>query len=91
MSAREVAAKKVMTALDSMWTTQGIVLGKLHARDQLLDMFAEVWDQGQRSGRRFESRQNTADDLGHPEFNGPPSANPFRAFRSDREEQGTHE
>jgi len=70
-------AEKIMDALNELWTSGDLVLGKLHVRDDLIDILetakADAWDEGAIWG--FDER-GPVDSI-HLQL--VPSDNPYRA------------
>lgn len=52
MKPPNVDAELIMTALNELWSTNEMVLGKLHVRDHLINIIeaarADAWDEGAR-------------------------------------------
>lgn len=74
-------ADRIMAVLDELWQAgDGMILGKLHVRDDLIDMLeaarADAWDEGYR-----EAYREVADSMEHE-----PTPSPYRVVKQGVDE-----
>lgn len=80
-------AELVMAALNELWSTNEMVLGKLHARDHLIDIIeaarADAWDEGHKVGQEYEREGETTEggETGAHAYHYAIDTNPYRAVK----------